>query len=241
MGKFLKLVKDYGLKNSLWFIMNRVFAHISPNLKLIRYYFVVQAISAGSLVPERLGKKVEFHEISEEEAGHIPWPRPYEVIDGRFRQGGRCLVAYRNGGFAGYLWFISGKYFEDEVRCCYILPNQETVWDFDVYVDPAHRLSPLFALLWEKAFSIMRSEYIKYTMSRISAFNPASLASHKRLGSQPIASGTFFCFGNAQISFLTVPPYFHVSMASDHYPTIQFTPSSQAQINSVPSPSNKQL
>ena len=108
-----------------------------------------------------------------------------------------------SGTLAGFLWLASGIYEEDEVRCRYQLANPtETVWDFDVYVEPRFRLGRTFARLWDAANEDLRQRCIRWSISRISAFNPASLAAHARLGALPLGHASFLCLGRLQLAFL---------------------------------------
>src|SRR3546814_8885793 len=58
-------------------------------------------------------------------------------------------------------------------------------WSSDVCSsDLAQRSGPAFGRLWDEANAFLRQQGVACSWSRISAFNPASLASHARLGAR---------------------------------------------------------
>src|SRR3546814_8400271 len=98
----------------------------------------------------------------------------------RAAQGAVCLGAFKNDAIIGCLWLCLSSYVEDEVRCRYQpAPAGEASWDFDVYVVPAQRSGPAFGRLRDEANAFLRQQGVACSWSRISAFNPASLASHE--------------------------------------------------------------
>ena len=111
------------------------------------------------------------------------------MISARFAQGARCLAAVTNESeLAGFLWFTVGPYEEDEVRARFCPePSGASAWDFDVWVLPRYRMGRLLSYLWGVAGAQLTAEGVGQTVSRISAFNAESLASHRR---QPPKGGT---------------------------------------------------
>jgi hypothetical protein len=99
------------------------------------------------------------------------------------------------------------------------------VWDFDVYVAPEFRLGRLFARLWDFTNSELRAQGFRWTISRISAFNPESLAAHSRLGARRLGSAMFLVAGPLQVSFASLPPYVHVGWHDQMRPTFFLIPS----------------
>ena len=122
------------------------------------------------------------------------------------------MTATVKGKFAGYLWLWRNFYLEDEIRGRYVLADPAPlVWDYDVHVEPEFRLGRTFARLGQAANQHPAAEGIEWSISRISAFNPDSLASHQRFNFKYIASGTFLVMGRYQLSFVTRTPYLHFS------------------------------
>jgi hypothetical protein len=138
----------------------------------------------------------------------------------RFSQGAVCLAALNGGDCIGFLWISFGPYLEDEVRCRYIpLPQGEAAWDFDVYVYPEHRNSLVFLRLWDEANRYLAARGVRWSLSRISAFNPGSMASHARMGTRRIGSAVFLSIGPLQVSMATVTPRFFLSWKPDRIPS----------------------
>ena len=123
------------------------------------------------------------------------------------------------------LWLCLGPYDEDEVRCRFVCePEENTVWDFDVYVCPEARAGFVFARLWDEANAFLGKRGIAWSISRISAFNPGSLASHAGLGARRTAAATYLKLGRWQIMVADVPPYVHLSTDPVSVPRLRVTP-----------------
>lgn len=153
------------------------------------------------------------------------FPRPPEVIARRFNDGAICLAATSGERFTGYLWLIHGAYEEDEVRCRYELVEYEiSVWDFDVYVEPAFRIGRTFARLWDAANVYMTEKGVSWSFSRISVFNVESLSAHARLGLHRLFPAFFLCFGRVQITIIGIPPFIHVSGSERSRPILRLRP-----------------
>lgn len=105
-----------------------------------------------------------------------------------------------------FLWLIFEAYNEDMARIRYRLPNQEYVWDFDVYVYPEHRLGFTFAKLWDGADTWLRLRNVKFSYSRISAFNPSSRFSHESLGANEIGIVNITIIGSRELMWSSFPP-----------------------------------
>ncbi|MCS6944591.1 MAG: hypothetical protein RMK97_04135 [Sutterellaceae bacterium] len=194
-------------------------------LRLVSYRFVAQPVPPeGDIVnPARAGG-IELRYLLADDPLVAQFPRPPAVIARRFRDGARCLAAIKGEKLIGFLWFQEREYVEDEVRCRYRFDPNAAVWDFDVYIDPEYRLGRLFARLWDFAHRELRSRGYRWTLSRISAFNPTSLAAHARLGARRLGSALFIVAGPVQVSFLSCPPHFHVGWRNDMHPVLFLDP-----------------
>ena len=150
------------------------------------------------------------------------FPRPQHVLRRRFADGAVCFAAVRNGELLGFIWIQLHQYEEDEVRCLYVLEHSSrAAWDFDVWVDPQFRLTRTFARLWDAANAFLREHGCRWSISRISAFNPASLAAHRRLGLRHLQSGLFVLIGSLQLAFFTCAPFIHFGLSSRHRPILR--------------------
>jgi hypothetical protein len=195
-------------------------------LRIVKYYFIAQPIVLRAAATARFG------------AFSLTWPdaqwplfsqidRPSSVIAARFAQRARCLAATVEGGsrLAGFLWFVPGAYEEDEVRARFRpQPEGAAVWDFDVSILPQYRMSRLFSYLWARAAAELAREGVMHSMSRISAFNGASLAAHRRLGARVVGQALFICIGRWQLMMSNVSPRFHLSWRDEQRPTLAIGP-----------------
>jgi hypothetical protein len=130
-------------------------------------------------------------------------------------------VAENAGNLVGFIWIRLDRYEEDEVRCDYLLdPVGELAWDFDAYVAPEFRMSRAFVQLWEAANEFLRRRGYHWTASRISAFNPASLASHRRFGAEHRHTALFLAVGPVQLALLSLRPYVHLSAGRASRPAV---------------------
>ncbi|MBX3638144.1 MAG: hypothetical protein KF683_22460 [Rubrivivax sp.] len=190
--------------------------------RIVPYAFVAQPIGSPALAAVRDDANTAIRLASPSDAALASeFPRPAAAIRQRFESGARCHVAHVKGRFAGYIWTRRGGYDEDEVRCRYQLADPaSTVWDFDVYVDPAFRLGRTLARLWKAVDRDLHREGIRWSVSRISLFNPGSLAAHKRLGAQHLSTGVFILFGRLQLSLFSCRPFIHLGLRSPARPTL---------------------
>jgi GNAT superfamily N-acetyltransferase len=193
--------------------------------RLFKYYFVAQPVPLQSAVAPAGESKTRIHQASPGEGIIAKFPRPPEIIARRFADGAVCFVAERAGKLVGFIWIKREDYWEDEVRCQYVLqPAARLAWDFDAYVAPEFRMSRAFAQLWEAANRFLRDHGCEWTVSRISAFNAASLAAHRRLGIVHLHTGVFVAAGPMQFAVFTCSPYLHIAVSRARCPRLVFGP-----------------
>lgn len=216
-----QLVIQLGVLNAGLYTANRLAWLLPVAISLNKYYFVVQSLSEQPLLPIGKGRRFRVVELSVDDLNMHPCPRPVAVLADRYAQGALCLTAFKEQEFAGCLWYIDSAYQEDEVRCDYRLPPQ-VVWDFDVYVEPKYRLTPVFLKLWDEASVKLTQNGYLWSLSRISAFNSSSLFSHKRMGARIFAWAVFIRFGTMQLAISSLQPFFHLSFAETSRPVFKF-------------------
>ncbi|MGD9597436.1 MAG: N-acetyltransferase family protein [Steroidobacteraceae bacterium] len=142
-------------------------------------------------------------------------PVAAEVIEARLRQQAVCLGAFRRDELVGYLWYSPRQYLEDEVLCRYALePAAASVFDFDLYILPKYRMGRAFTGIWYSANEHLRERGVRYTFSRISKFNTASLRAHAHLGCRRIATALFLRAWSLQLMLSGMRPYVHLSFGS---------------------------
>ena len=208
IASFKSTVRSLGWVDGLTYLLAQGLWQISGGwLRVLSYVLVVQPIGEGIGIPAHRGRDIDIQEVDPQSPLLALMHHPEEVINARFSQGARCLVALKHGDLVGFLWWVAGPYQEDEVRCLFIPePQGITVWDFDVYICRQQRCTPVFSRLWDTASKLWFAEGYRYSASRISAFNPASLAAHQRLGAKIVGHRLFICVGRLELSFSRQSP-----------------------------------
>lgn len=216
-------IRQLGLPDACWYALARALAVASRGRwSLYKYRFVAQPVRDRPLCGGR-GRRIDVRSAG---PGLDPaqFQRRPEVIGQRFAQGAQCLAAYVAGRLAGYLWYCLGAYQEDEVRARFVPATPDAAWDFDVQVFGEHQLGFAFARLWDEANRRLRERGVRWSLSRISAFNPGSRGVHARLGAVHIGSAVFLRCGSWQWMAATLPPWFHCSRSDASFPQLCLAP-----------------
>jgi hypothetical protein len=210
-----------GPLNASLLLIGRLLTRVSGGRwALFRYYLVAQPIAPKPVQTLRAAAG----QVRLVEAGDpvvMQFPRPAEVIAARFANSSSCYVAEVRGEFAGYLWLAFDGYDEDEVRCRYEFASPAlSAWDYDVYVKSEYRLGRTFARLWDAANRDLAMRGVRWTFSRISAFNPNSMAAHRRMGMETLFSATFIRLGTLQLALMGAAPFVHLSWRQQSRPQL---------------------
>lgn len=208
------------LDGPLYLVAQALERSTGGRVRLVRYHVVAQPIALPT-APLRPDANTVIRAALPGDPLADTFPRPPAVIAGRFASGAGCLVAEVKQRFAGFLWWRRGRYEEDEVRCTFVLDQPaSSAWDFDVYVDPAYRHGRTMARLWQAANERLADEGVRWTCSRISAFNAASLASHARLGARRLQRASFLVVGPWQLAVFSGRPFLHLSFGPSQVPRL---------------------
>ena len=203
-----RLVGELGVSTAFLYLFDRLLRRIHVHCGLHYYRFLAQPLASEPRLPPARGKSFSFRLLTEMESLLDNLDRPQAVIRNRFAQGAQCLLSTKNEVLAGCIWFVRGSYAEDEVRVDYLLPpSGDCVWDFDVYVAEAQRLGYLFARQWDAFDALLKPQGVRYTVSRINAFNQRSMASHRSLGAHDCGRALFICLGPWQAMVSDRRPY----------------------------------
>ncbi|MDP1534625.1 MAG: hypothetical protein Q8L92_13715, partial [Rubrivivax sp.] len=160
--------KEFGLVAGVLYLIDRMLRSVSPRLGLFVYELMVQPIASKPMLPANLTKNLRFAEIGRGDPELALMPAREDIKAARFDQGARCLGTYRKDKLIGYIWFSFGHHEEDEVRCDYELTAREqSVFDFDLYVLPEHRMGIAFMAIWHGANEYLHQRGIRYTFSRL--------------------------------------------------------------------------
>lgn len=203
-----RLRHELGTFNACLYVADQLIRRADRHSGLHHYRFFAQPVAQTPRLPAHRGNSFSFRLIEAPDVILEDLGRPSTVISERFAQGSQCLAATKNGGLVGCIWFVKESYAEDEVRADYLLPTQgNCVWDFDVFVKESERLGFLFAKQWDVFDALLAPQGIRYTLSRISAFNQRSISSHRSLGAHDCGGALFLILGKLQIMLALQSPF----------------------------------
>ena len=200
-----ELTRRVGAVNAALFAVSRALERLTGGrARVVKYYFMAQPVPRDPN-PSARAKGIVVEEVMEGDPRLPLFERPALELARRFAVSSRCFAAWHGETLTGFLWFTDRHYDEDEVRCTFrVIPADRAVWDLDVHVMPRYRLGRTFALLWENAFAAMRSRGVRWTLSRVSAFNADSIRAHQRLGARRTGWAIFFLFGSFQFTLTSL-------------------------------------
>jgi hypothetical protein len=202
------LISELGTVSAILYVIDRLMRRFSSQSGFYYYLFVAQPLADQPRLPPARGRAYTFHLLQKHEPVLDSLDRSSVVIRQRFSEGSQCLLATRNNALVGCIWFARDLYAEDEVDVDYLLPKDGScVWDFDVYVTESERLGFLFAKQWDAFDSLLRPEGVRYTLSRINAFNQRSVASHRSLGAHGCGRALFLRLGAMQLMVSSQRPF----------------------------------
>ncbi len=218
--------REFGWAAGTAYVVDRILRRLSSRSCLYVYEFMVQPIgSSKPLLPPNLSRNLTFREIVQGDPDIAQMPAREDVKARRFEQGARCLGAYRKGQLIGYLWYATGRYEEDEVRCDYVLVDQAaSIFDFDLYVMPAYRLGVGFLGVWHGVNEWLGPQGVRYTFSRLTRFNLASRRAHAHLGWKRVGVGLFLQLGGLELMASSVAPYVGITYGRKQRITLRLRP-----------------
>jgi hypothetical protein len=217
--------REFGFVAGTLYVIDRLLRGVSPGLGLFVYEFMVQPISDKPLLPANLARGLVFREIRRGDPKIALMPARPEIKESRFDQGAVCLGGFKNDRLIGYIWFCFDTYEEDEVRCTYQLVSPaESVFDFDLFVFPEHRMGIGFMAVWDGANRFLRDRGVLYSFSRLTRFNLASRRAHQHLGWKRLASAIFLKIWNVELMLATVFPFVSLSFGPSRRVRLLFRP-----------------
>ena len=214
LRKLSLAIEEFGLAAGLLYVTDRALRALSPRLGLFVYELVAQPIPDKPLLPAHVERKLSCAEIGPGHPALAQMPVPAEVVRARFDQKAICLGTWRGEVLLGYIWLCFGCYREDEVRCDYLIAEAaDSVFDFDLYIFPEHRMGRAFASVWHGANEYLRARGVRRSLSRMTRFNNASRRSHAHLHSQRVARVLIFVAWRLEVMFADIAPYVAVSIS----------------------------
>lgn len=199
---------EFGAFHGALYALDQVLRRLSPSCGVYPYEFYLQPIGDRPLLPPALLKTLSAECLAPGHALLAAVPVPAPELARRFAQGAQAVVALRKAEPLGYAWWCKGGYEEQEVRCTFeVAASEAAVFDFDVYVLPAHRMGLGFMSVWHVFMQQLRDAGVTHSYSRISAFNLASRRAHARLGASVIGRAVFVRLGPLSLALTGQFPY----------------------------------
>jgi len=220
-------LRSLGRLDGTLYLLDRGLARLSGGgIRIHRYLLVAQPLENGVPLPGRRGAGFAIRELKAGEPQPVGMVHSAATLDWRFGQRARCLAAFKGEELAGFIWWVEGAYREDEVACRFLpRPEGRAVWDFDLYIAPHYRMTPLFLRLWDAASRELHAAGYRWACSRVSAFNPGSLRAHRRLGARVVGQRLFLRLGALELSTGSQPPRIGRAWAGRGGPEIPVAPS----------------
>jgi len=193
----------------LLYLAHRVLRAVSGGwLDLHCYRLVTQPVRAAGLLPDHLRGSLEVRVLTPNDPERARALSQPADLPRRQARGDACLAAFQDGRMVGYLWLCFAPFDDDETLCRFV-PREGGggAWDFDLSVAPESRGGPVFAALWDGAWSVLRRGGYRWTASRVSAFNDLSLRSHARIGARPAGAFLVLRAGGCRAVLSTVRPH----------------------------------
>jgi len=219
LTRISRAIKELGFLDAVLYAIERGLVASGGSARLYRYAFVAQPVPDGPLLPPRRGRSIDVRIVDARNPVLLKLELTSEVLDYRANLDSVCFAAFEDGEIIGCLWLCLGPYDEDEVRCRFThLPHGATCWDYGIYVLPEKRSGFGFARLWDTANGFLRDRGVRWSLSRISPFNSASMASHKRLGIVRLGGAVFVRWRRWQLMASRMAPYLHASTDPARFP-----------------------
>jgi hypothetical protein len=211
--RWKKLQEELGLGSALSYLCSKFLRKINSQFDLHHSRFYAQPVCQRARVSAKRRALYQFEIMEKYSSVLKPLNRSKQVLDMRFKQGAICLVVKKDDVFVGCIWLLRNQYSEDQFRAIYQF-NNNMVWDFDAFILPQKRLTPAFAVLWDRVDEWMEEHNIDFSLSRISAYNTSSIHSHQSAGANPIGWALTIVLSNWQISIASIKPKLHLSFSS---------------------------
>lgn len=232
--KLAGAIKEFGLAAGLLYVIDRALRRLSPRLGLYVYELMAQPIPEKPVLSAKLASKLTFVEIGRGHPSLALMPPPAAVIQSRFDQKAVCLCTYRGEVLLGYIWLCFDRYLEDEVRCDYLIAEVPgSVFDFDLYILPEHRMGLAFTAVWHGANEYLRARGVRRSFSRLTRFNTASRRSHAHLKWRRVGRVLVFAAWHLEIMLADIAPYVALTIGPRQRVSLQLRPADEAASSSV--------
>lgn len=200
LKKIKKGVTDYGFMVYFAHGLQRLLSHVTKKISIQCVYLYAVPVEQNRKIklPQSLKINYTVTLLHQDHEMLRVFPVSSQTIAYRFQQNAVCLVVLKKNEPIGCFWLIMGIYQEDQMFLD-IHMSPESAWDFALWVQEEHRLSPAFAILWETALDYLGGYGIRWIYSRITSTNNLSVQVHNGLGGRILSKILFVRMGNWEI------------------------------------------
>lgn len=228
LEKLKSAIKEFGPISGSLYMIDRLLLRVSAHSRILVYELMEQPIPEGPYSTMHALSAFEQRRIEPQDKEVESMPVPESVVRSRFAQGAICLGTFKKGELIGYIWFAYRQYDEDEVRVTYeVAPSHESVFDFDLFIFPQHRLGLAFLAIWQNAANYLRAQGVRRSFSRVSRFNLATRRAHAHFGWKRVGRAVFLKLWRLELMTSTLYPYFYLSLS--RRPRIRLRPATDPQ------------
>jgi hypothetical protein len=191
-------------------------------VRLLHYLIVAQPVPAAPTQRATPARSLAVERIGPGHPLLLQFPHRADALRKRFAEQAVCHAAHHDGKLVGYLWLQETPFADRDAGCLFVpAPQGRSAWDYDLWIAPAWRMSRAFLRLWDEAHAYLRSRSVQWTLSCVSSSNPASLASHQRLGARVLSHAWILRVGTRQLAVFTQPPFVDLSLLTRVRATLQ--------------------
>jgi GNAT superfamily N-acetyltransferase len=214
------VIARFGLADTLIIACSKALRLVSRStIDIGRYYLFAQPLEMKTPRRRSAGAQSAVRAVTADDKLLAAFPRPAAEVAERFANGAQCFAYEGDGKVLGFAWFQSGSFGDTEVRAAFRpQPEPSTVWDFDVYVDPAKRGGLVFFRLWEGAGQALLARGVTHSVSRVWTHNEDSVRSHMSLGAYPVGSIVQLRIGAVFVSLADRKPRVSIVFGSGEAP-----------------------
>jgi L-amino acid N-acyltransferase YncA len=217
------VIARFGFPDTLVIACSKALRLVSRSrIDIGRYYLFAQPLELKTPRPRKAGAQSAVRAVTADDKLVSTFPRPATEVSARFAAGAQCFAYEADGKALGFAWFQSGSFSDTEVRAAFEpRPTHSTVWDFDVYVDPAKRGGLVFFRLWEGASQALLAQGVTHSVSRVWTHNEDSVRSHMSLGAYPVGSILQLRIGALFLSIADRKPRLSIVFGRGQSPTYE--------------------
>lgn len=198
--------RELGPLSGSVYLTDQAMQRLWPNSGIFFYDWVVQPVTPNRLLAESRAAKYRHQIIKGNDPLVEQMPIRPEIVSKRIDEEAECIAVFKGENLVAFIWLTYGSYIEDEVRIDFHLqPEEQSAFDFNLYIFPKYRLGYAFAAIWDIANDYLYRRGIRYSYSRITHLKRNSFSSHGKLGARKIGASLTLKLGKLELSMIRRP------------------------------------